>query len=530
MLEGIAIAHKWAIGSGVSVMSRKLTRIGNYYMTATHAPQKKSKKPFPQSLKEDLEIIIGENNIAYAVIRTHGNPYVVAMGSGEANTIIRNDAQDAGKELRNRQMAEINEMLTSYAESLATKLAVWNRVAPLPGGGVEIDMGDPDQTRYQITANTVKRVETGSENLFIRSPLTRPFVTPSERPDLGLLKKYLNMDEASATLLIAWLSYTLAHPKADGTKYVHLVVQGPQGSGKSVFSKNIVQRLIDPSAAGLQMFPRDQVNLAITCQGSHLTAFDNMRDLTTTQSDMLCTLATRGTIVSRKLYTNDSKSVVMVHGPAMFNGIHEFIRESDLAQRCLTLTLAVIDPSKRKADADLMRELDEDLPHIFAGLLERISKIFARLPEAEVIYPERMIEFSNWLAASELVDGVSAGTYQKLYSDMVTEGQLDSIMDNPLVVAVAGFVDSLTGRPWKGTPTQLLHEIAAHSPSGFGSDRTQGIPSTAIGLSKRLRSLEGGFKTLGIEFKVERGVQRTITVQGPEMVPGSVPLIADGDF
>lgn len=499
-------------------------------MTQTQAAQKRSVKPFPMSLTEDLEIVRGENNNAYIVIRKHGNPYVVAVGSGEANTIVRGEAQRAGKELLNRQLSDVNEVVTSFAQALPTRTPVWHRVAPLVQGGVEIDLGDAQQTRYRVKPGAVERVDGGSENLFARSELSAAFVEPSDTPNLALIDKYLNMDAQSRTLVVEWLAYTLGHPKVDGTKYVHLVVQGPQGSGKTVFSKNIVQALVDPSVAGLQIFPRDSKSLAVTLQGAHLTAFDNMRVMRVEQSDMLCAAATGGTVVDRKLYTNSEKSVSQIHGPVLFNGIHEYLRESDLAQRCLVMQLQTIDASKRKADADLMRDLEEDMPHIFAGLLQRMSLNFARHEEAQVIHAERMIEFSKWLAASELVDGVPPGTYQAVYSEMVAEAQLDSIMDNPLVVAIACLVDSQRGKPWAGSPTELLHALAIHAPSGFGNDRSNGMPNNAISLSRRLRSLESALKTLKIEFKLTRGIQRTITLQGPPVDDTSLPLIENGDF
>lgn len=496
-------------------------------MTQTQAARKRSVKPFPMSLTEDLEIVRGEDNNAYIVIRTQGNPYAVAVGSGEANTIIRGEAQLAGTEVRTRQFADINDVVASFAHSLPERTSVWHRVAPLEGGGVEIDLGDSKQTRYRVRPGAVERVSQGSENLFIRSDLSTAFVEPSDIPDLERIKKYLNTEPSTRMLVIEWLIYTLGRPKVDGTKYVHLVVQGTQGSGKTVFSKNIVQALVDPSIAGLQMFPRDVKNLPVTLQGAHLTAFDNMRKLNVEQSDMLCAAATRGTIIARKLYTNAEKSVIQLHGPVLFNGIHEFVQESDLAQRCLMVRLQPIDEAQRRTDEALMRDLAEDMPHIFAGVLHRMSLNFAKLDEAKVTHPERMIEFSKSIAASELVDGVPPGTYQAVYSDMVAEGQLDTIMDNPLVLSVATLVDSLKGQPWTGSPTELLEAL----PVPFGTERSRVLPGTPIGLSKRLQTLASAFKTLGIECTWGRGrFNRTITLQGPPVKDGSLPLIGKSEF
>jgi hypothetical protein len=49
---------------------------------------------------------------------------------------------------------------------------------------------------------------------------------PAQVGDLDLLNKYLNLHPAQAVLFIAWISYTLAHPKLPASKFVILVLQG----------------------------------------------------------------------------------------------------------------------------------------------------------------------------------------------------------------------------------------------------------------------------------------------------------------
>ena len=179
-----------------------------------------------------------------------------------------------------------------------------------------------------------------------------------------------------------------------------------------------------------------------------------------------------------------------------------------------------------------MEALAKDMPDIFAGVLDLISKIFAQLPNAVVMHHERMIEFCKWLAAMELVDGVPAGSYQKSYSDAIAEGQFDSIMDNPLVVAIAALVRIQRGKPWTGSPMMLLKTISAEPYTFRPNDRYSGIPSNPIALSKRLKSLETQFASLGIMVTMSRGVERKITIEGP--APGTESLAAleelEGDF
>lgn len=102
--------------------------------------------------------------------------------------------------------------------------------------------------------------------------------------------------------------------------------------------------------------------------------------------------------------------------------------QPDLAQRCLALQTLVIPEERRKSEVAMAAELEVDLPAIQRGLFDLIAKIFEQLPHAKVTSPTRMLDFSKWLAAMELVDGAPAGTYQDVYCDALLQGQLNALL------------------------------------------------------------------------------------------------------
>jgi hypothetical protein len=55
--------------------------------------------------------------------------------------------------------------------------------------------------------------------------------------------------------------------------------------------------------------------------------------------------------------------------------------------------------SQRKSEAQMMKELETDLPVILKGLLDLVAGVLQELPNAEVTHPERMYDFVRWLAA-----------------------------------------------------------------------------------------------------------------------------------
>lgn len=200
----------------------------------------------------------------------------------------------------------------------------------------------------------------------------------------------------------------MAHPKLDTSKYVILVLNGHQGSGKS-FLCNIILRLIDPNRTGIQILPNNGKDLAIAAQNAHVLCYDNIRDVRESIADLLCIAATGGSVSCRQLFTDEDQQVMRLHVALVLNGIHSFVNQPDLAQRCLPLELLPIQESQRKSEVQLVEEFQADTPAILRGLFDLIADVFTHLPNAEVTESERMFDFSQWLAAMEMVHGLPAG-------------------------------------------------------------------------------------------------------------------------
>lgn len=461
-------------------------------------------------LQQIGRLVVDDQQNAYVVTSSGGNPLLLKVGSSELQGLIASALRRGGQSLAKKAVAETMDELRAEAASRGARADVWRRVAQLPDGTRVIALYDELNTQVWISPGQVKIVSVGSEVLFYRTPSSRPMAMPAAVGDWKLLKKYLNLDHPTFLLCVAWITYTLAHAKKPGNAYVVLALLGGQGTGKSLMSKLLI-RLIDPNVVGVERLPRQVKDVAIAAQGFHLLAYDNLRQLPPDMSDALCTLSTRGALTGRKLYSDDDQHVLMLHGALLLNGIHAFVEQPDLAQRCLTFRLDPVAEVHRQSETSMLAAFEGDLPAIQRGLFEEIAKVLIHLPEVKVIYPQRMYGFVEWLAAMEAASGIPAGTYQQVYADLINEGQLDSLRDNILGSAVLDFAEKLEGERWSGTPAELLIEL--NMQMQFGHQRPpRGWPDNEIALSKRLLPQLAALMTQGVEVHSTRGKHRTFTI------------------
>jgi hypothetical protein len=472
-------------------------------------PIKTSGARLPFTAPDGLKLVLNQLGQAFVIITGSHNPYALAVGSRQLNNWIRRLAAEAGISLRKGDVEDFNEQLRAAAELAGLTVPIFSRNAPVPNG-VELDSGDATQTRIRITAGNVELVNAGSETVFYRPPVSRPFVTPAQTGNLDLLRGHVNFSELGYWLFVSWASYTLAHPKISTTKFPILVVMGDQGSGKTYLCGQVIVNLIDPNVIGVQMFPEGDKDLAIAATNSLVLCYDNMRHFKAKRSDLLCTIATGGTVSNRALYTDSDLHTHHLHAALVLNGIHNVLQQADLAQRSLPLhTLSIVE-KHRKSETEMVAEFNANLPAIFRGLLDLISQVFNHLPDVQVLHPERMLDFSRWLAALETAKGFEPGYLQAAYSTALKEAQEDSLEQNSLGAAMVEFANHKGEGNWSYTPAALLREL--NDTVTQGTTYARDWPRNPIALALRLNGLKASLQTQGIHLVSRRGKEREIII------------------
>ena len=338
----------------------------------------------------------------YAAFHVRGAHHTILIESSQMTDRIRRYALQKELILKPREIQEIKETLLALASVHAVQDHVLPRVAPIEGG-IEIDLMDERFQTVQITASATL-VRHAATSFFARPAEARALPVPvlDDTADIGLLRSYINVKGLAFHLLVAYITFTIASPKIDQSKFVFLVLRGAQGTGKT-FASKVIKNLIDPSSIDAQTLPNTARDLGIMLQACHLALVDNVRDLSPQMSDLLCMASTGGVTVQRKLYTDEGLKALKLHGAILFNGIHPFMGQSDFSDRTVCIELAPIGSDVRRSDSELLRALESDQPRILGGLYKLIQQVLQVLPDVRADTPTRMVEFCRWLAAVEQV-------------------------------------------------------------------------------------------------------------------------------
>jgi hypothetical protein len=462
--------------------------------------------------KQALTLGVNNSDIPYCVINKVESENTLAFPVRGTHTQkwLRQEAHARGDLLRREDIADIVETLCALASVSRNLMQIHHRTAPLACGGVAIDLCRPDKSVVHIKDGVMTLVSKGSKTLFTQSATMLSLPRPAQSGNIKRLLKYLNMSIEHKWLFIAWLTFTLSHPKGIAP-YPFLDIKGEMGSGKSFLCKLVIRSLIDPNTLGVQTFPKDERELAISSQNQLLLIFDNMRELSKKMSDFLCVASTGGTYARRTLYSDTEETVLSFHSPMVLNGIHNFVLEGDLASRFLTINMLRIDNKGRLDESQILKNFAKDLPNIFRGLLDLCAQLLAVEKTTVVTRSERMIAFSRWLAAMEVIFKRPQGELQAMYSQNLKASNFNTLQENQLAMSMLNFASNLPQGSWQGTPTALLEALEIIAPDNIINRRSE-WPSNPISMSKRLRILEKSLEYQGVTMDFTQSKTRLITI------------------
>jgi hypothetical protein len=369
------------------------------------------------------------------------------------------------------------------------------------------------------------RVIGSSPVRFRRTAGMLPLPLPQGGGSIEELASFLNLPSRNDfVLVVAWILATLRA----GGPYPVLAISGEQGSAKTVLSK-LLKALVDPNVAPVRALAREERDLVIAANNSHVLAFDNLSGLPHALSDAFCRLATGASFGLRQLYTDADEVLFQAARPILLNGIEDVISRPDLADRAIFLTLPPIADRRRRSERQIWRDFEAARARILGSLLDAAAHGLRNLPGIYLEQLPRMADFALWTTACETAFW-RAGTFTQAFQANRRAAIEDLIDADPVAARVREIMANRT--TWTGSASELLRmgaELADHSISRGGP----AWPKNPRELAGRLRRAQTFLRTLGIEMtfgRAGRAGTRTITIRtGRENTVSTVSSVGDND-
>jgi hypothetical protein len=380
-----------------------------------------------------------------------------------------------------------------------------------PGtGDFYIDLGDSSGRAVKINARGWLVVDQPAVK-FRRPDGQLALPVPRREGSIERLQAYVNLTEPDFRLLVGWLAAALL-PEGP---YPLLAIHGEQGSAKSTLAK-VVRLLIDPQASPVLAQPGSTRDLMVTALGGWLLVYDNISVLPNWLSDSLCRLATGGGFSGRAFYSDDERRTIHAERPVVLNGVDEFVRRDDLADRCVFLLPPPISQTRRRAEAEFWQAFRADYPAIFGGLLDAIVGSLRVLPSVTPLKLPRMADFARFGEAVGQGLGWPAETFLSIYGDNRREAASASLEDSPLARALLESAE-LGGlrQDWKLSPTEMLDELSRDV--GRRVRMSAQWPKTVRAFSDDMRRIAPQLRTRGVSVVFGKTkASRLITIRAEQ--------------
>ena len=371
------------------------------------------------------------------------------------------------------------------------------------GGKLYIDLANQNWEVVEIDA-TGWRIVTAPSVRFRRSAGMRPLPRPVRGGSLNVLRSFLNVSsDEEFVLATCWV---LAALRNTGP-YPVLALSGEQGSAKSTFA-TLLRWLIDPNVAFLRSLPREERDLAISANNSHVLAFDNISSLSPWISDALCRIATGAGFATRQLYSDTDEILLDASRPVILTGIVDVVTRADLADRALAIKLDPIEETKRRSEREFMTAFMAAASEILGALLDGMVHGVRELPRVHLKSRPRLADFAEWASACEGAFW-KPGTFMKAYDSNrqhLNEVALDADLIGTAIQALMA-----TRIEWVGKPSDLLKSLNLIADES--QTRAKEWPVNANSLGRSLRRCAPLLRRAGIAVHFAADGKRTITLK-----------------
>ena len=464
-------------------------------------PPKRSQADALLELAAGFEYFHDPEGRGYAWIERDGYRECHPIRSKSFRDVLRHGHYAAsGRGVSAQALQDTIDALDARALFDGPEAPVFLRIARQDDQTLVIDLGDAQWRAVVITPHGWKVVER-SPVAFRRTATMQALPQPVRGGRIDELRHHLNVAPHDFPLVVGWLLGAL---RGRGP-YALLLLQGEQGSGKSILSK-MLRALLDPSAVPLKALPKTENDLAIIARNSAVVCLDNLSGLDASMSDALCRLTTGGGISARQLYTDFDEAAFSACAPGILNGIDDIATRPDLIERGIMSELPVI--VTRRTEQDIWANFEVARPRLLGALYSALSAALANETKSCPEHLPRMADFARWVVAAEPALGWTPGTFLNVYTRNLNNANEAALEASPVGMAVRALLDY--HRRWQGTATQLLDELERRAGD---ASRGRNWPQGPRGLTNAMKRLAPALRRVGIGITQKHLKERTIIME-----------------
>lgn len=209
-----------------------------------------------------------------------------------------------------------------------------------------------------------------SDVKFVSSNLMKSQKTPIDCHDLDkYLRKHINLSDDDYIIFKCMLiqSFIPWH------QHYISIFRGEQGCGKTELI-NMMSKIIDPSSCPISSLTANLDSVVSYLSNVTFASFDNINYIDNETSNLLCQVATKGSGVKRKLYSDNDLVVLEYNNIIALSGITLSAKQDDLASRCILFEPLSLTSENRKSQLLLNDEFESDLENILGAICNILSE------------------------------------------------------------------------------------------------------------------------------------------------------------
>lgn len=381
---------------------------------------------------------------------------------------------------------------------------------------------DNEQLYYDLKNQAGDVVVIEPDNLYItkKSTISNIFLyedhTMSEQVEpviseyslLDFIDEFLNIDKAHKLLLAVYICAAfIPH-----IKHPILIIEGEKGAGKTNLLK-FLSFLINPVTKDVLVLPKKEDNLITALSNNYFSAFDNIGKLSKDFCNIFCQASTGGTLIKRKLYSDNREICINIKRLVALNGICLEISQADLLDRAIMLMLNRIKENKRMPEEILDEKFNNILPNVLGDIFNILSKALAIYPTVNLAEYPRMADFSRYgFAIAEAIDKGKGVEFINTYKQNIKLATESAVQENPVLNALKEFAENK--KYWRGTMTELLNELQKIVRNLYiNKTLPASFPNNANSLSRMIKTHKHELKNLDINVDIGRTTNRYIEIR-----------------